>query len=473
MRQALVFAAICVLCASHAPAATICFEAELADDMTFPFEIGERAEASGGLALAVPEGIGDSAAFGGAPGQAVYHVLLPERRRYSIWLRVRWHDACGNSIALTAGDAKPIVVADSIMRRWHWVKAGRPIMPAGWNRILLENREDGVAVDQIALAGRGLWTPPQGTLATTTVPGPMEAPGGRPRLFVSAFGAPVQDAAADARPGLTPHKAGVTPLERIQTVALIPGRPVRVVAWLRSVAGLGGRGHVRLETAAPIDIRPTARQGFGLHAGAALGEVAFDVAPARDTPRRSWPLRVVVTHDDSFTESRQLRLVRPWQWLVTDAFDCPRRSGIDTPGPVEERLRSGFSGGAVGWRVAPDEAFTPYGLLDMRSAVGNGRRVMAYAFTRVHSPKAGEFLLDVRHDDMVRVWLNGSVVLTSRQAAPSVASRKLVRVRLKEGDNDLLVKICQLGGCWEFGASFLTVDHQPAPVRGLAVAFLP
>ena len=59
-------------------ASGLCFEAELANDITLPFEIVEKKGASGGLALGIPEGAGCGQIFRGDDDRAVYHIPIPE-----------------------------------------------------------------------------------------------------------------------------------------------------------------------------------------------------------------------------------------------------------------------------------------------------------------------------------------------------------------------------------------------------------
>ena len=126
----------------------------------------------------------------------------------------------------------------------------------------------------------------------------------------------------------------------------------------------------------------------------------------------------------------------------------------------------------VTWHAAGDDSTTPFGLLDMRRAVADKTYVMAYAYTRLVSPKEGEYCLDVRHDDMIRLWLNGEPVLTGLRAIPSDATRKLVKVHLKKGNNDIFVKICQKKNYWEFGLNVLTAEGKLAAVFGADIAGL-
>ncbi len=107
-----------------------------------------------------PEGIPDPspAEWGGL----VFTVKLPKPMRVKICLRTMWEDGCGNSIYLkTAGMARPVMVGDDgTYKEWHWVATRNEIvLPAGEQKIVLVNREDGVRVDQLLITGDEKYEP--------------------------------------------------------------------------------------------------------------------------------------------------------------------------------------------------------------------------------------------------------------------------------------------------------------------------
>jgi hypothetical protein len=305
-------------------------------------------------------------------------------------------------------------------------------------------------------------------MEATTVPDGSDAPA-LPRLYVSTQASLKEEPVDEVPPGLSHGEFGMVPLDRSRALTLGAGEPCVLNAWLRKPVGADVEGEVRIETPAPVDIEPRRTQPFQLAADEVLGMLAFRVSVSAGAPRRTWPLRVAVAIQGAPAQTEELRLNVPWEWIVTNALHCPPKAGIETPGPLDGGVSEGFPGRVEGarWRLVPPGAFTPYGLLDMRQAVADRSNVMAYAFTRVHCPVAGAYLMDVRHDDTIRVWVNGRLVLTSLQVAPSVATRKLVAVTLREGSNDVLVKIGQVNNYWEFGLWFLDADRRPAAIEGM------
>ncbi|MCC7292305.1 MAG: HEAT repeat domain-containing protein [Phycisphaerales bacterium] len=89
--------------------------------------------------------------------------------------------------------------------------------------------------------------------------------------------------------------------------------------------------------------------------------------------------------------------------------------------------------------------------LNATSAVAGDMRA-AYLRTRVYSPAAQTARLEVGSDDGIKVWLNGDCVHTNNALRGCTPSADGVEVKLKEGWNDLLLKITNDGGGW-FGAA--------------------
>ena len=442
--------------------AVLVYEAEHANYLTYPFEIVESAGASGSLALSIPESAGSSEAFDGDSGAARFHLVVPEEKSWRLSLRVRWNGACSNSLFVRMNGAEPRKVASETFQRWHWVHAGVWDLAAGENELELLNREDGVWVDQVVLTRGTADLPQDSPLAPTGLP----AWPGRERFEPEVLlGAPGEAAPGPTDFVLEHSEANRVPLPRTRTVVLRSGQPRVLTLWLRNNSLESASGTARLVTEAFSRERP-----FRVAAGVPLGRIVFDLPAPADMPRCARDATVHVRHATGRIETRRVRLERPFRWLVTNAVPCPS-TGLNTPTALEERIGRGFPGSCetFSWKAAPEEAFTRSGLLDMRQAVADKNFVMAYAYTAVAAPAAGEYLLDVEHDDMMRVWVNGQSVFESQSALPAVLTRKLIKVNLRKGQNDLLVKICQQKNYWEFGVRFLTLERRPAPVTGIEV----
>jgi len=465
------------LLAGAAVAASFCFEAEHANALSMPFEITQSRKASGSAVLTVPEGAGDSTAFRGArngikPGTAVYHVPFLEGKKWWVWLRVRWNGNCSNSLFVHMGGKEGLLMNERF-DVWHWIRIDQPF-PAT-NRItklVLANREDGISVDQVLLTDtwkRRVRGPQQINL----IPCGPRNPHSEPIPFLGTDSAGL--AAVPPTDYRLSHK-GHEPvsLPHVRRYVLRAGKPTIIAVWLRNNALLESKGKVLLETDAPVRMARGAEHDFRIPRHQALYRLVFEVTPDGAAPGREYPAFVRVRYGNGRILGRKLILHYPFTWLVTNHMPCRETAGIETPCAIEERRGRGFPGTPAGvtWRVARHSTVTPFGLLDLRRAVADRNYVMAYAYTSFDCRKAGNYMLDVRHDDATRIWLNGKHVFTSLQNRPSVQTRQLVTVPLEKGRNHLLVKLCQQKNYWEFGTVFLTVDGRPAPIDGLDEAAL-
>lgn len=136
--------------------ATICFEAEDTKEIKPPVKVlepqdkVEAAKVSKGKFIEIVQGAGSGSKVGGS---ATYKIQLPEDGIYYLWARCWWIDCCGNSFSVKLGE-KPVFTFgnDGTYKNWHWVKAKVKLkMKKGSYELVLENREDGIKVDQILI----------------------------------------------------------------------------------------------------------------------------------------------------------------------------------------------------------------------------------------------------------------------------------------------------------------------------------
>ena len=86
--------------------------------------------------------------------------------------------------------------------------------------------------------------------------------------------------------------------------------------------------------------------------------------------------------------------------------------------------------------------------VNLESAFGSGDNCVAYVRTRVWSPAEQDVQLEFGSDDAIKVWLNGKVI-HGRNADRSMRPRQdLVKARLREGWNDLMLKVVEHTGGW-------------------------
>lgn len=144
---------------------TICLEAEAAEVLTPPMRLisvdatnaPEVKEAAGGRCLEIPESAGKPPEVG---GDARYACQVTAAADFILWIRVWWLDSCGNSLTVVLDDGKPFAFGqDGTYKSWHWVRGMKVYLPAGRHALKIENREDGVKIDQILLTSVPRYVP--------------------------------------------------------------------------------------------------------------------------------------------------------------------------------------------------------------------------------------------------------------------------------------------------------------------------
>lgn len=152
----------------------ICFEAEEAQAVSAPVEVirtttaapaspaGGPGETSQRAYLEIAQGKGNPP--GMTDGDAQYTFDLNASGTYYLWCRVWWGDECGNSMTMTLNDGHPFTFGqDATYKAWHWVKAPPRIkdlkMKSGRHTLKINNREDGIRVDQILLTSKRRFVP--------------------------------------------------------------------------------------------------------------------------------------------------------------------------------------------------------------------------------------------------------------------------------------------------------------------------
>lgn len=91
--------------------------------------------------------------------------------------------------------------------------------------------------------------------------------------------------------------------------------------------------------------------------------------------------------------------------------------------------------------------------------------VVAYAWTTIDSARARDAVFAFGSDDGARVWLNGEVVHDVLAARAVTPDEDLVPVRLKPGENTVLVKVEDGQGGWGFCLRVLAPE-QAATIQG-------
>ncbi len=139
-------------------------------------------------------------------------------------------------------------------------------------------------------------------------------------------------------------------------------------------------------------------------------------------------------------------------WKAIGPFDNRGGHGFAKAYPPEKKvdLRASCPGltGQVKWRTigANNE-----GIINLLKIFPEKPEdVCAYALVVIESKREMEVQLWMGSDDDIKVWLNGKTVWSKKIGRMLKKDEDKVKVKLKEGNNLLLVKVCQGWGAWEY-----------------------
>ncbi len=149
-------------------------------------------------------------------------------------------------------------------------------------------------------------------------------------------------------------------------------------------------------------------------------------------------------------------------WYLVGPFPNPEGGGFaqsfgPEDGPID--LAQTFVGLAdltVGWqRLNPggDSPLGSRGKFDLyHHYAPHHQWFVAYAYTRIRSDRERELLLLAGSDDAIAVWLNGEKLHQHEVFRAVELDQERIPIRLRQGDNHLLLKIGQGTGSWGFAA---------------------
>jgi putative heme-binding domain-containing protein len=176
-----------------------------------------------------------------------------------------------------------------------------------------------------------------------------------------------------------------------------------------------------------------------------------DVDGKMKSPSSLMPTEIVAT----MTEGELLDVVEylmtlktsalsPEVWSIAGPFDNGAGdAGLDKVYPPEKviDLKATYDGkaGKVTWRtVRPNSQ----GYLDLQAFHGSeSANITSYLYTVIESPADQEGQILLGSDDGAKVWLNGQEVFMIRDHRAALPEQDKIKVKLKKGRNELLVKI--------------------------------
>jgi hypothetical protein len=158
-------------------------------------------------------------------------------------------------------------------------------------------------------------------------------------------------------------------------------------------------------------------------------------------------------------EGKQPLSLGPWH--VIGPFDWQGGRAYDTVYPPEKEIDlkavyPGRGGDKVAWRAGKFEDGVAHSL----GFLGGDNPAVAFLHRTIECDRAMKLPIALGSDDGIVVWVNGKRAHVNRANRGVNVDEDKVTIDLKEGKNDLLLKIVNTGGAWGF--SFSVQARMPA-----------
>jgi len=140
-------------------------------------------------------------------------------------------------------------------------------------------------------------------------------------------------------------------------------------------------------------------------------------------------------------------------WFYIGPFDNPGGRGFGIVYLPEKELAldktyEGKSGRLVRWKRG--DRLVDGRVNDLLPFFEDKTNAVAYLYRVIYCPADMERVASFGSDDTLTVWLNGLKVLSKNVARAAEPDSDRATVKLREGQNELLLKICQGAGGWGF-----------------------
>jgi len=147
-------------------------------------------------------------------------------------------------------------------------------------------------------------------------------------------------------------------------------------------------------------------------------------------------------------------------WLLVGPFDAPDMDYLTVVYPPEKETRFdrqylGKGGTEVVWKKI---GALPNGSMNLNEVFRPNEQVLIYGLAYVHSPDERTTHILLGSDDGVRVWLNEELVHSNPAYRGHSPDQDKVKVTLRKGWNELLIKVLQGAGGWGFSLRFADPD---------------
>lgn len=438
---------------------TVVLDPENMQGMTYGWQIGESAEASGGAYLHIKEGMGDFesedkiADFPAKARSGDFYNLGHDQRRikaemffqtpkagtYFIYARtMAQRSSCSNMTYLKVNNYREVQVGHNGSQpfTWRWHRIGRFRLKKGINEIALMAHQDGVRVDQLLLSPkRRINLEPEQTFS-----GGFENKRRNP-----------------------PNLPSVNFSFSSDTLNITKKLDPQVYIYVHK--NIPGTVEARMEVQLDLPRGRVRNESHKIKLDKELTRFPCKINLPRPLDRKEYLLKATLFIAGKKIEERTLVLFHCYDWQILGPL--PYMSSVSA-GPVEKdaipKQEYKINGKTYKWRQYDEKYTEQFGMLDF-GMMFSGRTYYAlndvclYAYTEVDVSEPGTYLLKLQADDNIVVWVNGEKVAMITEKGPPIRTAKEVKVALKQGKNRILFRLNQKTAQWQAGVRIRTEKY--------------
>ena len=130
-------------------------------------------------------------------------------------------------------------------------------------------------------------------------------------------------------------------------------------------------------------------------------------------------------------------------WLASGPYKGDKTATVHAPEKPDAK--------DIKWKLVAAAGEVP-GFIDLNKELGAADHCAGYLKCQVYSPKEQPAVIESGSDDGMKIWLNGAVVMDKDVPRSFKLNEDQTKVTLKEGWNQLLLKVVNGGGGWEAAA---------------------
>lgn len=187
-------------------------------------------------------------------------------------------------------------------------------------------------------------------------------------------------------------------------------------------------------------------------------DVDTSIAILRNTMKRT---AVESTRNSCVDTIRKLCLPLGYikNWEYSQAYIAKDDKGKDScPAAHHKQFEPELPGAKIAWKNAPVvEKYGVPAVVELHKLLGGVHRT-AYIKTTFKMNETTEALLEIGADDMLKVWVNGKVVLDKPKYQALKPATDVLKIKLNKGRNTIMLKVSQGTNDWEACAALKKLD---------------